>query len=108
MSETVNEILTFLKKKRKTLTKNTHSGYHYKGEIHITLNYVEDVELWQVAKHQISGDVVWCLNEFWIDKDWNPITYRKDLPPCMWYFPEYIDKIVHKMTTPKNNSTITK
>lgn len=47
----INEILNFIKKKRKTLTKNTHSGYHYKGEIHITINYVEDMELWQVARH---------------------------------------------------------
>lgn len=45
------EIISFIKKKRKTLTKNTHSGYHYKGEIHITINYVEDMELWQVARH---------------------------------------------------------
>ena len=100
---TIDEIITFIKKKRKTLTKNTHSGYHYKGEIHITLNYVEDMELWQVARHQVCGDVVWCLNEFWIDKDWNPIVHRDDLPPCMWYFPPYIDKVVQEQTTYKSH-----
>lgn len=98
-----DEIISFIKKKRKTLTKNTHSGYHYKGEIHITINYVEDKELWQVARHQISGDVVWCLNEFWIDKDWKPIVHREDLTPCMWYFPDYINKVVHKQLEKKNN-----
>lgn len=103
----INEILSFIKKKRKTLTKNTHSGYHYKGEIHITINYVEDVQLWQVARHHISGDVVLCLNEFWIDKDWKPIVYREDLHPYMWYFPDYIDKIVHQQLEKKNNEPLT-
>ena len=103
---TFEEIINFIKKKRKTLTKNTHSGYHQKGEIHITINYVEDVKLWQVARHQISGDVVLCLNEFWIDEKWNPIIQREDLTPCMWYFPDYIDKIVHQKTTKKNNEPI--
>ena len=97
------EIINFIKKKRKTLTKNTHSGYHQKGEIHITINYVEDMELWQVASHQISGDVVLCLNEFWIDKDWKLIVHRDDLPPCMWYVPSYIDRVVQEQTTYKSH-----
>ena len=43
-----NEILNFVKKKRKTLTKTTKSGYKWQKSLHVTVWYVEDVDAWQM------------------------------------------------------------
>ena len=102
------EILNFIKKRRKTLTKNTKSGYHYKGDLHITIQFVEEMEKWQVALHHIGGDVVMTLDEFWIDENWQPVEFSTDRPPTMWYFHDYIDKVVHEMTTFYKNEPLTK
>lgn len=101
------EILNFIKKRRKTLTKNTKSGYHYKGDLHITIQFVEEMEKWQVALHHIGGDVVMTLDEFWIDENWQPVEFNTDRPPTMWYFHDYIDKVVREMTTFYKNEPLT-
>ena len=101
------EILNFIKKRRKTLTKNTKSGYHYKGDLHITIQFVEEMAKWQVALHHIGGDVVMTLDEFWIDENWQPVEFSTDRPPTMWYFHGYIDKVVHEMTTFYKNEPLT-
>lgn len=101
-----NEILNFIKKKRKTLTKTTKSGYKWQKSLHVTVWYVEDVEAWQIGLHHIEGDVVMTLSEFWVNEEWQPIVV-KDKPPTMWYFPEYIDKVVEEQTSYKSNKPIT-
>lgn len=93
-----NEILNFIKKKRKTLTKTTNSGYKWQKNLHVTVSYVEDVDAWQIGLHNIQGDVVMTLSEFWVNEDWQPIVVENK-PPTMWYFPEYIDEVVRQMTT---------
>ena len=100
------EVLNFIKKRRKTLTKTTKSGYHYRGDLHITIQFVEEIGKWQVALHHIGGDVVMTLDEFWIDEDWRPVDLAETKPPTMWYFHEYIDKIVREMTTYRPNELI--
>ena len=84
--KTDNEILNFIKKKRKTLTKNTKSGYEWYRNIHVTITYVEEVDAWQVALHHIEGDVVMTLSEFWINENWEPLQLE-ERPPSMWYYP---------------------
>ena len=46
------------------------------------------------------------LSEFWVNEEWQPIVV-KDKPPTMWYFPEYIDKVVEEQTSYKSNKPIT-
>ena len=68
--KTNNEILNFVRKKRKTLTKTTKSGYHWYKNYHVTVTYVEEVEKWQIGLHCVCGDVIMTLSEFWINGDW--------------------------------------
>ena len=100
-----NEILNFIRKKRKTLTKTTNSGYKWQKNLHVTVCYVEDVDAWQIGLHHIEGDVVMTLSEFWVNEEWQPIVLE-DTPPVMWYFPQYIDKVVHEQTTFRNKEPL--
>ena len=90
-----NEILSFIRKKRKTLTKTTDSGYSWNNGLHVTISYVDEVGAWQVGLHHIEGDVVMTLSEFWVNEEWQPIVLENK-PPLMWHFPQYIDKVVHE------------
>ena len=105
---TREEIIEYLRDRKKlNLRQGIDWGCKKNGK-HISVYWVDEEGLFQIAHHNIQGDVVLTEIEFWVDKDWN-VKVDDEMPdvPNMWYFPPYVDRVVHEMTTYKKNEPIT-
>lgn len=102
------ELIEYLRDKKKiNLRHGMDQGYKKNGK-HISIFWVDEEGLFQIGYHNIQGDVVITELEFWVDKDWN-VKRDNDAPdvPNCWYFPPYVDRVVHEMTSYKKNEPIT-
>lgn len=98
------EILEYLRDKKKINLRHGIDWGCKKNGGHISVYWVDEEGLFQIGYHIIQGDVVLTEFEFWVDKDWDikSDSETPDVPP-VWYFPPYVDRVVHDMTTYKSH-----
>ena len=95
-----DELIEYLRDKKKiTLRHGMDWGCKKNGK-HISIFWVDEEGLFQVGYHNIQGDVVITELEIWVDNTWD-VKRDTNAPdvPNMWYFPPYVDRVVHEMTT---------
>ena len=94
------ELIEYLRDKKKITLRHGMDWGCKKNGRHISIYWVDEEGLWQVGYHNVQGDVVLTELEIWVNKDWE-IKRDNEAPdvPNMWYFPPYIDRVVHEMTT---------
>lgn len=103
---TTEEIIEYLRDKKKILLRHGMDWGCKKNGGYISVFWVDEEGFFQIGYHNIQGDVVLTELEIWVDKNWE-IKIIPEAPPCMWYFPPYVDRVVHEMTSYKKNEPIT-
>lgn len=97
---TKEEIIEYLRDKKRIRLRQDMDWGCKKNGMHISVYYVDSEGLWQIAYHNIQGDVVLTELEIWVKDDWEEVETEI---PNMWYFPPYVDRVVHEMTTYRPN-----
>lgn len=94
MQEEAKKLITHLKK-HFTLREKDDICYELRqNELVATVQYVEDVDAWQIALHEFHGfDVVLTKFEVWVNKEWEEV--KVDYP-MMWNFPPSLDEYMEE------------
>ena len=78
--KTKEEIINYLKDKKKLLLRHGMDWGCKKNGKHISVYYVDEEGLFQIGLHVIQGDVVMSELEFWVDNEWNEKVNEKAPP----------------------------
>lgn len=78
--KTKEEIINYLKDKKKLLLRHGMDWGCKKNGKHISVYYVDGEGLFQIGLHVIQGDVVMSELEFWVDNEWNE-KVNENAPP---------------------------
>lgn len=96
MEEEAKKLITHLKKHFKLGKKGEICYELRQNELVATIQYVEDVDAWQIALHQIEGfDVIITRLEVWVNKEWEEVSNEKVMP-MMWNFPSSLDEYMEE------------
>lgn len=96
MEDEAKKLITHLKKQF-TLGKKGGICYELRqNELVATVQYVEDVDAWQIALHEFHGfDVVLTIFEVWVNEEWEEVSNEKVMP-MMWNFPASLDEYMEE------------
>lgn len=94
MEDEAKKLITHLKKHFKLGKKGGICYELRQNELVATIQYVEDVDAWQIALHEFHGfDVVLTKFEVWVNKEWEEVKVEC---PMMWNFPASLDEYMEE------------